>query len=902
MARHVILGFCLLMISNGTMGQNRVIFRDSEKAELTLEYTNGRNRMIDTVIEALAAVVPKKKEFTRVKFTSEIITRIVAPDSLQRIATVELYDATCSGDVFYKGFSLSDVLLPSYCLLSFSIFADNIQPILTRSQLYYYPVEGYNKLASITVKDSGEWVASSLKVNDFTPGYDTAFPGRFFRRTGLIDKYYLTVPRIDSCLSRLRKFDLKNTDLIFVYDIHLREMEKFAEQLYALDLPGKLRLHVNDPAGFIDAFSLLSDTLIIARGEMNRHVEHLDRLYYEKGMSALGAGQYQPAGIYFRKSVLYNALYAPSQIQLARILYMRDSITQAADILMFVSKNTNPDPETYKELILNTDTIFKALVDKGNAFLYMQKFNEARDIFLFCSNFCNSIGGYVCDGSHLRGLAAAKFGIYQSFLSVAQRAIDNGKLELAEVYINEARQYQKANSNEIISDAEAGSMTMILLNSLIKRADTLNARKQYEKALQLLSRAEAICAANQSEAPARLNISIANAKSGHYLSLLYKANKHLGRQEISLAERTLEEAAKLEAENPEIIKHSTLADSVKVKIKIRRYQELIAAGNYLLKEQQYAQALTLFLEADTADGIPSNSRNSSLDSLIRICAFPAIEKMSAGIRSLLLLSGPDSAEYQLQKLINIRKQCRLFADDNISRLISELTLEVENARCARKRAVYDSNYSAAGMAINAKEYDLAGVYLNRAIRISESAPRCSIDASEAISDRRFYLLASGYQEILNQAMGMLSTGNYNEFVYLYRKAEDFGISGLKSFGIVHTPLTDMLATTEKTALLMAAYKMYSAGGRPDESLICLKNLKRLRCDPELLNGMMKQTAIMAAIRDYQINPGLNPSKFVAFYTADAPWLNTFRKSYLAAYRSLAKSKQNKPGGTQPKIE
>ncbi len=882
-----VLGIFCMSIAHS---QDNTVYQDNHAIAIPIvrnENSDANSRITNYFIDEIALSNQKKAEFTKFIFTGTQICRIVETQQGNFAASFELTDVTNTGDVNYKSFSIADMLIPSNCSFTFKVFGSQANPISVQSLLKLSVQKGYNKLADFSFTDTSQAKKFRIELLDLQFNYDSLAISRFSKRLKLIDDYFLSETWIQQYMNQVKSIDFSNTDMIIVYDIRLKDLEKASEELYNLDFAGKLQLGSHDPIQFIEKYNNFSDTLLLMRNQMNEKLSTLDRIYYDKGMLEIQRKETIKGEAYFKKSILFNPRYAPSQLELAKIQFRRDSLIDASNKIAYILQKLNPEPAVQKQVMLYADTVYTKMIAVGNEYVRTEKFNEAVELFEQCTKFCTDLPAYTCNETHKKGLASAKFGIYQSYLSVSQKALDNGKLELAEIYITAAQNYQKTNSNEIISDAGALLKFEKLVTAYVVKADTNNSKQQFEKALALLEKAQNVSTLNALPLSDKFKKSMAKAKNGTYRTKLKRSAKALKSNDADQAEALLTEAKAYQKQNADIVKLSSTADSLLSKIKGMQYTSAITKGVFNVYLQNYVTALSYFDNAKKLEQTYTFKTSPLLDSLIRATALPVILKQMDYAKSLLITNRIDSAKAMVPYIKNTQSHHQLASDSIINNRFDRLNRLIFKTECTNARISFDSASNQGTISANKQNYLRASELFTAAVKISERFPECNMHASNTINDKKMIQPAAEYQSLLQKAEFALAQQNLAEYFVHYFEAENFYVSNtIKNYGLIHHLLIDIVSISTNIDFVVAANELFIAKNHPDEALLCLKTLQKLQYPMANTKGIQQQLGTKMAMKDYAINPAMNPLITVTAYTANDKWFNYFKTAYCRSYKSL----------------
>jgi hypothetical protein len=878
-----------LFCSHG-IAQTNVIFKSETKADIPVTFVNSPKAAEITTnyyIGEIARCAQKKIEFTQYNYSFKEVFRIIEDQANHYTATLEFEDFNCTGDVSYRGFSISDALVPDFGSTRFQVYGTQAAALVDQQIKAAALQPGYSKLGAFPFIDTNKIKSYKVQMSQPEFSFDASSIDRFTAKLKLIDDYFLAGPLINGYFQKLRAIDFSNTDMIIVYDINLKEVEKDFDKLYQNDFPGKLHLSSKDPAKLLDKINLFSDTLFILRKQMNEKLSSLDKIYYNKGKDDLNHGKIAAAESDFERSVLYNSNFAPAHFELAKISYQRDSLFTASNTLAFILQKLNPDAALQKEILSFTDTVYKKMIAVGQEYVRTEKFNEAIELFEHCIKFCSDLPGYKCPDKQEKGLAGARFGIYQSYLNVSQRALDNGRPDLAAVYIQEALKYQKLNSNDIISGDEARQKLEKVLNVYISRSDTLNNRQNYDKALFYLDMVAKMADSNQITLPGKYYQSLSKSRTGIYKNMLKKSRQELSSGNTELSADLLEKATAFQAKNSHDVTLSPEADSLLMKLEGVKYKDKIRKGIQYCSVQEYGLALKYFDEARVIENKINLKPDARLDSLIPAAARPVILLQIDAADKLGSLFMIDSSEAVKASLLKNQKTHMLAFDTAINRSISILSNHLLSAKCKYQNTRFDSIYTKATYNILRQDYLAADEQLSLAIAISEKYRECNVDATAAIADKKLYLKNASYQRLMQKANAAFSAKNFNDYFYYYKEAENYyNLNQLFNTGMTHSNLVDLASSSGDTVFIIKAFDYLTSINKFEAALSCLKSLEKLGYPSLSAKGIQQQLGVKMALRDHEQNLSNKPSLMVMNYTAGDKWLKYFRAAYLGTWRSV----------------
>lgn len=888
-------GFLMFfLLSTGARAQFTVVFDQSTTENVKVSYNTDSSEYAhikNYFIKEIAKSIPRRFDFTSYDYSYRQVIRVIRLEDGTYEASVDINEARCSGDVFYKGFDISDVLFPnriSFKAVLFDKYKKEVAAFnYTGSDLHW----GYNKIGFKTFSDTIRKPSFTFHVTENFISYDSLALLHFARKLKLIDRYYQSKAIIAAGNQKLDAFDFENIDKIIVYDIMLKDIERQVEDLYQLDLPGELSLSSFDPIGYIDLFTAFSERTRQIRQREENSLANLDKIYYERGRKLLAAGDTPRALLYLKRSCNYNPLFVPSWFERAKLLVEHDSIIAAADIIQLVLTDMNPDPAMSDSVHAFADQILKTLQLQGHDHLVLEKYNESLTLIERAIRFCEGTPGFSCSEQIYKDYAASKHGLYKSYLTVAEKALQGGRYDLARAYVREARDYQQKNPREIIGNAGADAVMLKLINQMVKRGDTLCGRKKYEQALDWYHKAAADCDSLAADlCPAGLEKGFTRAYNGLFSAQVQEAHRYLKSGELDRADQRLAEAKVFQEHHSEYVRYLIDYDTVYRAVRQARYDLHIQTGLLSLKYMNYEDAFNSFEQALTLSETIRLRENKQLDSLLRITGLPVLQTRIQYALSLIQPKGLDAARDALKRTETQISHCGLSADSLISLRLKSAVETIRRSHCDNVARTCTSYNDQAGRAEASGDYMLARQIYDTVVAVIAANPECETDSTPVIRARQRVLPPATYQTMMKSLPALLLVGDTNTYFVNYVQAGTyFNDQGVAAFGLRYTTLVDHLSENAAAALQLRAIEFFTRREAFQEALHLLKVYTgSTRPDPASLR-LQLSLAVKWADADYSSNPLLDPLVRVVEYTESNPGLSPFRRQYLKTFKSLKKS-------------
>lgn len=869
--------------------QNSVVFQEDKNETFLFNYKDeaAQNEIISNYfITELAKSIPKILKYTEFTFSTNLSLKIVkAPGEKSYHAIINFKDYKCEGDVKYKGFDISEILLPDELNFKVSVSNSDNQQIIERKSLNKILDLKSGNLFEFDFTDSLSNPSLKLKVSDINLYYTNKSKINFDKKVELIDNYYLSDMAIAKGFEKLQMIKTENVDMIPLYDSQLKDVEKIVKDIKATNFDKQLDLKSYDPINFIEKISNLESETIKTRTSLKQLLITLDNVYYNKGNEYLANDSTKLAVVYYEKSLKVNPFFTPSYYQKAKIHLNNGELNLAADIVTNVLNNMKPDHQTHTLLLQLAEDIYNAYVSKGEELNKKEKFNESIELLTYGRKFCSTTTGIVCTDEIQKGIARGHYGLYSSYLRVAQRALDAKKLEMAESYINEAKQYQQKNSEDIISDREVNSMFTKLMDAYVNLGKSENTSKNYETALRYFENASKLCNSSEFiECSYDLTYGISTAKKGIYDKLISKATERNRLNDPYNAEKYMKEAEEYQKANSEIIS-SFGTDTIKGKIKYQLYKEYIIYGEQSIGYRNYEYAFDQLKKAKKLELDYVFQRNPKLDSLLSIAAKPVIISNLKTGRLKAWGSDIEASRRIYNQAIEDQKTYNIQKDAEINAAMNELKDKIFDQECISVQVDCDNNYRKAIQNANMLDYITADFYLEKAITIAEENKSCQVILTSVESIKSKYSPAVAYQKLLKETSEILLTNNFSETVLKFEKAEKYYDDlNIKEYKLAKPSLLQFVLAQNNNKFSAWCADYFIEKSELNNSLTLLKTLKKNNYPIEDSRNLQEKLGKKLATLDKTINPNANPKANIVGYVGSDKWYKYFKAAYLKSWK------------------
>lgn len=898
--KYISLLFLFMLSISISYCQSDFLFSFKTDSTYTIKYSSTNPKTdpsSNKIIEEISKSIPKILEYTNINFNYTIevsgtdISKVNKKDIKKYSIAINARAAKPFGDTEYKAFNLSEVLLPGLADISFTISesdGSNDHEIMTKK------IQCANKsnfTSSIIFNDTLPYLNPVVSLKTIRFYYSDSNLITFNTRTKLIDDYYNSEFQITAAAEKLAEIDLSYVDLIKIYEIKLKEIEKTIAEISAKNFISELGLYSNDPIDFINKYSSLNVKVKDVRNKITDKLSSLDKVYYAKGIEYLVKKDTTNALTYFKKSTAANPFNCSSILQLARIYFYKDILDTSGMNLVNITSNLNPDQATLKQLIHLSDSLNLKFIEKGEQRIAEEDYNEALKILNEGKSFCTNVKVIECSETLLKDIAKAKYGIYSSFITVSQKALNADKLEIARIYISKAKDYQIENSTDIISSQEADDLLSRLIIGLTDQGISLNNQMLFDSALVALENVSELCSKYfVSTCTYNLLPAIASAKQGIYKTLIKKAEEFIRINEPVKAEAMIAEAKKYQQENSAVISVSLATDSLSDMMKEKYYQKFIADGISYLKLHEGINALRCFNTAREIEKNYTIARDTTLDSLINATAKPYVSDYIE--KGLVNVWGnePIKANSIADTVKLLMKKYGLSQDSSILVSLADLQSKISALECKLAEDKYNEYYRNAYQKISLLNYTEAESYFQKCLSVAGKNSSCDISTETATNGISKYKNAAKYQKLMTQSDSSLKVGSYRMAIDKYYEAESFAASAnLSDYGLSHTSFDNFIALQNETYILNTSEYFFNKNNIP-QTFYCLDLLRKHNFADSLSDNFQKMIALKLSTSDFNANPDQKSSIAITKYPAEDSWFLPFRKSYFSNWKELKKKK------------
>ncbi len=604
---------CLLflvfaMLSASVSSQNTFIKEFRYPQRITIADGAAASPNAAPIIKRLAEGNNKPPRSTSffIEFDQVIKLNTREPNFVYRIENSKL---RLSGDIRYKNFDVSDLLIPAQLKFELRLKRANGS---FRSEYLTVLINGEKpETTGFTNTDSID--KAFVSFEPVNPVFQFENSNAFENRIKLINDYYASIKELDEGFTILQTVAPENTDAFRQNQKNLVIAENIFNAATSIPFESRLRLAESDPGRYISKKSAYADLLNRKKYEMNLVWSTLHIKFYDRGIYQFKKGNLPRAEELFLWALEVNPGFSPALLQLAEIDFNRGRILEAickADDILF---NMPTDPQTREYTFGLLNEIYDTYIRRGHAEVQKKNYAAAIEQYESAARLCKKYQEVRCDAQLNEGLSSARTGIYNDMLDEARDFIILNDMERAENSVLEALNYQERYRNEVHDIIQGTSLLKSIrqkkYDQQIQRGIRFTDQRMYDAALAAFDAADSLLNYYQLTEVKNIGSTILSAARPRAIELLYEGEAFVKNNNLTDARYCYRKSLDLQQKynltgEKDLLKHSEslrkgifTQQCLNVQNEIdndyNQGQRLEADGNYLEANNAYQHALSV---------------------------------------------------------------------------------------------------------------------------------------------------------------------------------------------------------------------------------------------------------------------------------------------------------------------
>lgn len=854
--------FFQLIMSNSLISQDMVVYDEIKSSELIFKFSpyEKDNSLPNYFISAMAHSQSRMRSYYNYTISASINSKITKQKSDNYNIKIDIDSINTSGNFNFKGFNFSRLIMPQQIQFSYQLIEINSNKTINYNMDLDIVAKSFYQIEK-TYFDSTHQGAFKLDNEQLTYQFGDNQKTEFDSAILLIDRYYSDGSKLLKIQEDLSKLELENIDKIKLQNIDLKYITKRFNKINLANYSSKLSLELIDPAGYFALYKKLKTKIPILQNEFNHNIANLDSLFYLKGIKLKEDSLIDNAIIYFNKSLTEDSTFTPSLYQLALIDFENNNLLQAEYWLNRILE-LNANNNNYNNLANST---YLAMLQKGNEWNKEENYNEGLKILTEAQVFCDKNKNIIaCDSNQNSSIKAAKYGMYASYLSIAGAAMQRGRLDMTEDYLNTADFYQKENIDAISNNSQLNALYTLLVTQYLSQSLELKDNYEFQKSKRKWLYADSLCSAHQL-VDAKTFVAEVEKQLGDYQ---YNQAIALSRYSSPKSEITMEKK-KIVIKSPE----ESAAEN---------YKDHYEKGSIYFSYHRYPQA---YQELKLAKEIKQQFGINTKDSLEGYYNKSAKEFILSNLKTASLYawgSKYKAAEMMLTKAENQAAEDNLTQDKEITTAIKKLKLDLQKQQDSKISKLFEGKMRKARQSADLKDFASMERFCNEAIEIGEQHKDVPLDLNYPKSLIKKYASAINYQKAMNEAVDYRNNGKAKESISRLNSANMlFDSDSLQKYNFRKTSIYSFVNENPNLELYQAAINQSLENNNPELALDFWKETIGYKwiINSDLAAKIMKTIAE----DDKTKNPTIDKKELYNQRFGKNPNFAKYRKYYLKAF-------------------
>ncbi len=861
----------------------------SHHQELRISGTKEINTQVsDFILTEIARAYPKSADVTKISIDYRSMIQLKRLDSLSYSIFCELKELRMSGDVMYRGINIAHILHPDFVYFKLRVFRKDTPDVIVFSHVYpevqMNDHLGYYTILRDTFQDTLKMSEYYASIENINLQWGEHSRERFLKGVALIHDYYASDRKIEVLTEMMNSINLDQIERVAFNNIVLKEVEKEYELLMQRDFQNELNLWNTDPIGFVKRMEDFYQSMSALRFKINKKLEQLDRLYFEKGLQKYQAEKFDSARHYYNKAVEYNPVFVPALTELVWLDYKKGLLDSAAMRIVFIYSFTIPGLEIEKRLSEVTCFLLSSIDESVQRMIVRQEYTSAQELLEKGMEICTVAPQLDCFESMDKLMAQVKYGLYKSLLVVVDKAIENKRFEIARIYIQQAIDYQKANATYIITSVEAEKYYTLLFEACLRDITQLNIKKQYQKAFDTAEWLKSYCDSVGSIDCSSMSQQWTLALKGLYGDRMSKIESDIENKNYIAAETRMKLLTDFILTYEEL-DFDARYRSAEVEIQTFYYHGEISEALSNLEHGFMEPAWEHFMKAYDIQEKYRLIKFEHIDSLSNIAGTPVLTKLylkTLATENRMTITQLQQENDNYLKMIQ-RTGMRL--NDTLSELQNDLFKLIGERICDSLKNDISLYLYQVDSLLNHQEFVKADQLLQNTVSVCQSNTSCRLPI-ELVLDMKVKVRSGVEFETENMRLQeLVQDKKWTEAISQYFIVDLLASSQLLfMWGVKRQTLSSFIASQKDIDFLLKGFDFFIEQKQWDDAFFTLDEMRKLGYSKEQTIQQQTKIGQKLAVRDKIADPEANFKINILKYTEGEEYFLYFSRSYRKTWK------------------
>ncbi|MFW5777680.1 MAG: hypothetical protein ACOCW7_00775 [Bacteroidota bacterium] len=454
---------------------------------------SGSEQISNDLLQILAEGNQKLRVYINYKFSAHVsVEKRFMEDSV--FLDITINNPAISGTRQYRDFDLSSWLMPGFLRLYIDV-TDKDGTLIKKEiveDIQWKEATAPISLSFLIDKasrnDSVDWV---IKQAEFY------YPVEYAEKVSLLNEslsvYYAAPEKVSTIRRMISPLDVENPETLILQEFILCDAEQLLADIKSSSLSFLIEQAGEDPLSVQNELENIAFVLFHLREEFNYSLSKIDSLFYHQGIRFARKEKQDSARLFFERALTYNAMHIPARAALVRYDLKDDNAEMALKRMEYFSQDFGV-PSIWKDsaqVVLSE--IYDHQTEKSIKLMEDERFLDATKLLIRLNDFCSESFIWSCPSSLFDFLSMAHYGMYQSYLSVAERALQSGNYSFSVEYAENAMDYAGKHDRYIDDISGLYDLLQKVVNGYLENVDFFSDRKDFATALKSIDDAIALC-------------------------------------------------------------------------------------------------------------------------------------------------------------------------------------------------------------------------------------------------------------------------------------------------------------------------------------------------------------------------------------------------------------------------
>ncbi len=881
--------FLLLFVNVFTQ---EIVFRENFPitfSEIKYEKNpDSKQKINNTIISEIAVTEPKS--LSSVSFPIVYNLSISISKSAYQNYSLDLRakDIEIKREIIINDFNISEIIYPSKAdiviLLSGLKNENNLK-------ISFEDINIKDKSITISEEipgsDVGNGTQLTAKLENLKFYFDELDEKLIESRLVTIFDFLATEMIIDSTIKKIESIDVENTPITPDVFLKIKESNRIVKIISKKDFSELSHNECNQHYNFEERLDVLERKALRMNTIFQQNLNKTQEIEIEEQYTALIDKYVDLFTIYHDESSRVPHTFSSSVINLAKIDSDNSSIFLLVDVINDLINHSNLKYLQFDYDIISA-SIVAGMIRKAAQYIELERHNEALDVLNNANSICKIVpGDYNFDELH-SNTSRAKYGIYQSYIKVSERAVKGNNFQLAEKYLDQAINFQIENSEYIISAIPTEKTVSEFVINCIKTGELALLNNNYTSALISFDYASKyLNMVSTEDLNLRLQNGIIKAENGLYEENIVRAEELIHNDELIKAKIIVENLISKDKKNKPFKKKDRKLRDLKKKVENKNVTSLYLKAKESYFSGLYNDAYNKLVEIKELNLKMSDYQTSEIENFSeQVLKLIIKNNVDNGI-SKAWQNDFESANEILTNSEKLLEESNLQDDKKIAESLSNLKERIVFNECIIVKDKYDVLITKSKRLIKNQSFREAIKCLGNAIEIINQNNKCTFSDTSAFELYRWYYHAAVYQENLEKLSTNLYSRGFRNSIEQYISLENYYFKfGLDTTEIRHNTFYDFILSQNSPEMTIFSFNYFIKQNNPDEAMKMLDVLEKCKYPSLKTKDLLIDLGKILAEKDFANMPEAEPNDIVMKYYKDNSNFKTLRREYLRTWKRL----------------